>query len=125
MRLSRKQKAILWAMGFIVVVVLGITAIINIEIVFYIVGPPCSISMFVWVSQFFVKSPQAKQVRDIAFKIWAVCLLLISVTLSVNGLLWNLKEHGIISLKVWGLFFLMIGLIGIYIKFYWNIMQGK
>lgn len=112
-------------MGFIVVVVLGITAIINIEIVFYIVGPPCSISMFVWVSQFFVKSPQAKQVRDIAFKIWAVCLLLISVTLSVNGLLWNLKEHGIISLKVWGLFFLMIGLIGIYIKFYWNIMQGK
>lgn len=97
----------------------------DIETIILIVAPLCSISMFIWVALFFKKSPKAKRVRTIAFKIWAGSLLIIITTLLGSGLIWRLKEEGSIPLKVWGYFILGIGMTVLAIKFFWDIMHGK
>jgi len=97
----------------------------SVETIILIVAPFCSISMFIWIALFFSKSTKAKRVRTIAFRIWAVGLLIIIVTVLGSGLLWRLKEQGSVPLIVWGYFILGIGLTVLAIKFFWDSIHGK
>lgn len=92
----------------------------NIEPLILVAAPVGSIAMIVWVGLLFAKSQTAKRLRVIAFKVWAVVVIIIISTVLISGLVFRIRE-GSASIKIGFLTVLGIGLTLFAIKSAWDL----
>jgi hypothetical protein len=100
-------------------------SIMSIEPFLIFAAPICSVCMVIWVSLFFAKSPKLVKIKFAAFKIWAIALLAIFTALAVNGVVWNIEEHGSLSMYKLGLGLLIFLLPLLFIKLCWDLIKER
>jgi chromate transport protein ChrA len=93
----------------------------NIEPLILVAGPIGSIAMIIWLSLLFAKSQNLKRTRAIAYKIWAVVVIVIFTAVLISGLAWRLHE-GSASVKIWVLTFVGIGAAFLWVKVLWDLL---
>ena len=93
----------------------------SIELLIFILAPVGSIAMIIWLGLLFVKNETAKRIRALAYKIWAIVVVIIVSTILVSGLVLRIRE-GTASVKIWALTVFGIGLTLLCVWDLWNLL---